>query len=90
MTVHPLAPGWLTPPADGNALAPSVWPASAGRGESGALHLAGVAATALHAAYGTPLYVVDEQEAQDTLDLVNTMTELVEEDQLATNPAEAY
>ena len=65
MTVHPLAPGWLTPPADGNALAPSVWPASAGRGESGALHLAGVAATALHAAYGTPLYVVDEQEARD-------------------------
>ena len=30
------------------------------------------------------------QEAQETLELVNTMTELAEEDQLATNPAEAY
>ena len=32
----------------------------------------------------------DEQEAQETLELVNAMSELVEEDQLATNPAEAY
>ena len=27
---------------------------------------------------------------QETLELVNAMSELVEEDQLATNPAEAY
>ena len=42
----------------------------------------------MHAGFG--IQIVDEQEAQDTLDLVNTMTELVEEDQLASNPAEAY
>ena len=41
----------------------------------------------VHAGFG--IQIVDEQEAQETLDLVNTMTELVEEDQLATNPAEA-
>ena len=37
----------------------------------------------MHAGFG--IQIVDEQEAQETLDLVNTMTELVEEDQLATN-----
>ena len=42
----------------------------------------------VHAGFG--IQIVDEQEAQETLDLVNAMTELVEEDQLATNPAEAY
>src|SRR5690606_6780546 len=42
-----------------------VWPASADRAESGALSFGGVPATALHAAYGTPLYVVDEQEVRD-------------------------
>ena len=42
----------------------------------------------VHAGFG--IQIVDEQEAQETLELVNTMTELAEEDQLATNPAEAY
>ena len=42
----------------------------------------------VHAGFG--IQIVDEQEAKETLELVNTMTELVEEDQLATNPAEAY
>lgn len=39
----------------------------------------------VHAGFG--IQIVDEQE---TLELVNAMTELVEEDQLASNPAEAY
>ena len=42
----------------------------------------------VHAGFG--IQIVDEQEAQETLELVNAMSELVEEDQLATNPAEAY
>ena len=42
----------------------------------------------VHAGFG--IQIVDEHEAQETLELVNSMTELVEEDQLATNPAEAY
>ncbi|MGN6273745.1 MAG: diaminopimelate decarboxylase [Protaetiibacter sp.] len=65
MTANPLAPEWLRPPADANALTPGVWPASAERTESGALSVGGVPATSLHAAYGTPLYVVDEQELRD-------------------------
>ncbi|GMA92148.1 diaminopimelate decarboxylase [Homoserinibacter gongjuensis] len=52
-------------PVDANALAPGVWPASADRADSGALSFGGVPATALHAAYGTPLYIVDEQEVRD-------------------------
>lgn len=42
----------------------------------------------VHAGFG--IQIVDEQEAQETLELVNAMSELVEEDRLATNPAEAY
>lgn len=42
----------------------------------------------VHAGFG--IQIVDEQEAQETLELVNAMSKLVEEDQLATNPAEAY
>ena len=41
-------------------------------------------------AFGFGIQIVDEQEAQETLELVNAMSELVEEDQLTTNPAEAY
>jgi len=64
MTANPLAPGWLAHPEDANGLAPSVWPASAERTESGALRVGGVSVPALHAAYGTPLYVIDEGEAR--------------------------
>ena len=42
----------------------------------------------VHAGFG--IQIVDEQEARETLELVNAMSELVEEDQLTTNPAEAY
>ncbi len=42
----------------------------------------------VHAGFG--IQIVDEQEAQETLELVNAMSELVKEDQLTTNPAEAY
>ena len=64
MTANPLAPGWLAHPDDANALAPTVWPEGATRAASGAIQLGGVPAPALHAAYGTPLYVVDEADAR--------------------------
>lgn len=40
----------------------------------------------VHAGFG--IQIVDEQEAQETLKLVNAMAELAEEDKLATNPTE--
>ncbi len=65
MSAHPLAPAWLERPADGNALAPQLWPASARRGgERGELEIGGVRASRLAADYGTPLYVVDETDAR--------------------------
>ena len=62
MTASPLAPGWLGHPDDANALAPGVWPASAGRRDDGVVVVAGAALTDLATEFGTPLYVVDETE----------------------------
>lgn len=60
----PLAPAWLVPPADANALAEHVWPAAARRREDGQLELGGVAARDLVAQYGTPVLVLDEGEVR--------------------------
>jgi len=64
MTANPLAPEWLRHPDDANALDPEVWPQNAARSASGAISLGGVAAPGLHAMYGTPLYVLDEDDAR--------------------------
>ena len=64
MTVNPLAPAWLRHPDDANALARTVWPASARRDAEGALEIGGVPAPHLAARYGTPLYVIDEADAR--------------------------
>jgi diaminopimelate decarboxylase len=65
VTANPLAPAWLVHPDDANALAANVWPRNAERAASGVVSLAGTPATELAARFGTPLYVVDEQDAQD-------------------------
>lgn len=64
MSVNPLAPAWLRHPDDANALPAHVWPSTAGRTDAGVLTIGGVAATALAAEFGTPLYVVDERDAR--------------------------
>ena len=64
MHANPLAPSWLRPPEDANALAAGVWSATAARGADGGLVIGGVAAEALAAEYGTPLYVVDEADVR--------------------------
>ncbi|MGX5696567.1 diaminopimelate decarboxylase [Agromyces soli] len=55
----------LEVPADPNALAPGVWPASAHRDDEGRLVVGGVDAQALAARFGTPLYVLDEGEVRE-------------------------
>ncbi|SIT78601.1 diaminopimelate decarboxylase [Microbacterium sp. RU33B] len=57
-------PSWLVRPDDANALAEAVWPVSAVRDEHGVLEVGGVAATALREGFGTPLYVLDEDEVR--------------------------
>ena len=64
MRANPLAPSWLRPPVDANLLPPTVWSKNAARVASGMLELAGVAASALAAEFGTPLYVVDEADVR--------------------------
>jgi diaminopimelate decarboxylase len=63
VTANPLAPGWLAHPDDANALAATVWPRGAIRDAAGGIRLAGASATDLVARFGTPLYVVDEDDA---------------------------
>jgi diaminopimelate decarboxylase len=64
VSANPLAPGWLVHPEDANALAPEVWPSGAARAASGAIAIDGVEADVLVAEFGTPLYVVDENDAR--------------------------
>jgi diaminopimelate decarboxylase len=45
-----------------DALAPSVWPRNARRGPAGALEIAGLDVRDLAAEYGTPLFVIDEDD----------------------------
>jgi diaminopimelate decarboxylase len=59
-----LAPEWLVVPDDANDLVSGVWPASAARDAEGVLEIAGVSATDLVRAYGTPLLVLDEEEVR--------------------------
>jgi diaminopimelate decarboxylase len=64
VTANPLAPEWLLPPADANALARTVWSRGAERTTSGILSIAGAEATTLAREFGTPLYVVDEADVR--------------------------
>lgn len=64
VNANPLAPPWLEPPADANALASGVWPAHSLRARGGELEFAGVSASALTAQFGSPLYVLDEADAR--------------------------
>ena len=64
MSANPLAPAWLTVPADANTLAPTVWSQGTARTASGVLSIAGVDALSLAREYGTPVYVVDEADAR--------------------------
>jgi diaminopimelate decarboxylase len=49
-------------PQEALRLAPNVWPRNLDRHADGAVHIAGVGVTALAAEYGTPLFVIDEDD----------------------------
>jgi diaminopimelate decarboxylase len=59
---NPLAPEWLDYPANVNALDERVWPRHTARTAVGEVEFAGVSASALAAEFGTPLYVIDEDD----------------------------
>src|SRR6478609_1119545 len=55
-------PAWLQTPVDVNALVPSLWATSVGRGSDGALTVGGVSVTELAREFGTPAYIIDEDD----------------------------
>ncbi|CAN5366317.1 diaminopimelate decarboxylase [soil metagenome] len=64
MSANPLAPLWLTLPDDANDLPRSVWSRLAARTAEGELSIGGVSTSALVEQFGTPVYVVDEDDAR--------------------------
>lgn len=59
---HAGAPPRPQTPQDTLRLAPNVWPRNTVRGDDGAVRIAGVQVTELAADYGTPLFVIDEDD----------------------------
>ncbi|MGN9891075.1 diaminopimelate decarboxylase [Micromonospora sp. L31] len=55
-------PAWLRTPVDVNALVPQLWPRNVTRADDGALAVAGLGIHDIAAEYGTPLYVLDEDD----------------------------
>ena len=55
-------PAWLRTPEDVNALLPQLWPATVHRGPDGALTVGGISVRDIAGGYGTPAYVLDEQD----------------------------
>ncbi|MEZ0366247.1 diaminopimelate decarboxylase [Mycobacterium sp. pUA109] len=59
---HPGAPPRPQTPQETVQLAPNVWPRNTVRGDDGVARIAGVGVTDLAAEYGTPLFVIDEDD----------------------------
>lgn len=55
-------PAWLRTPVDVNDLVPQLWPRNVTRGADGALAVAGLDVRDLAAEFGTPVYVLDEDD----------------------------
>jgi diaminopimelate decarboxylase len=55
-------PSWLSPPLDVNALVPALWARSVRRSDEGALTVAGLDVRELASEFGTPAYVIDEDD----------------------------
>jgi len=55
-------PSWLSPPRDANALVPELWARSVRRSEAGALTVGGLDVRDLAREFGTPAYVIDEDD----------------------------
>ena len=55
-------PSWLSTPPDVNALVPALWARSVRRSDVGALTVAGVDVRDLAGEFGTPAYVIDEDD----------------------------
>jgi diaminopimelate decarboxylase len=64
---NPLAPEWLVAPADINAIDARIWPRTAKRNSYGELIVGDVSVSTLMRQYGSPLYVVDQEDFETRL-----------------------
>ncbi len=55
-------PSWLQPPEDGNALVTALWARSVRRGDEGELTVGGLDVREVAREFGTPAYVIDEDD----------------------------
>ena len=55
-------PSWLRPPQDVNALVPALWARSVYRGDGGELTVDGLDVREIAGEFGTPAYVIDEDD----------------------------
>ena len=66
-----LAPNWLDEPSDVNELDPRIWSKSVSRHESGQIQVGKVLVSELANSFGTPLYVLDQEDFEARLRGVN-------------------
>jgi diaminopimelate decarboxylase len=59
---YTLRPGWLGVPDDVNALLPQLWASNVERTDDGVLHIGGLSVQELAAEFGTPAYILDEDD----------------------------
>ncbi|EMQ99735.1 diaminopimelate decarboxylase [Paeniglutamicibacter gangotriensis] len=62
MSISPLAPAWLSYPEDANALRPIEWAGGVARTGNGELAVQGIGVAELAKEFGTPLFVLDEDD----------------------------
>ena len=55
-------PAWLRAPTDLNPLVAALWPANVEKSADGVVQVGGVEVTSLASKFGTPLYVIDEED----------------------------
>src|SRR5262245_25225461 len=55
-------PAWLRTPIDVNALMASMWPQTVHQGANGVLNVGGIPVSELAREYGTPVYLLDEED----------------------------
>ena len=67
MVKNPLSPTWLEIPKDLNLIDNKIWPRTAERSGSGELHIGGLSVSSLVRQFGSPLYVVYQEDFESRL-----------------------
>jgi diaminopimelate decarboxylase len=60
-----IGPAWLRTPEDVNGILPQLWPSGVARAADGALAIGGVSVRDLAEEFGTPAYVLDENDMRE-------------------------